>query len=428
MSVTANNDAKTYGQTKTYGAGSTAFSSSGLQNSENIGTVTISASGGTATTDGTNTYSLTPSAATGGTFTQGNYSITYNAGTLTVNPLTASLTGSRAYDGTTNAAAAILSVANTVGSDNVTVASGTGDLAGAGIGTQAITSLGTLALGGIQASNYTLTGASGSVTITQANIAVTVSSSSNPSGYLDALTFTANITPADATGSVTFFNGATPFSTNNLVAGTAVSASINTLPRGTNTVTAIYGGDGNYLAGTNLLDQIVTNHPPVASNVSYYRGPVNTFKFKLSELLTNTSDTDGDPVTLASFSTSTNGIMLTTNGGFMMYYNTSFVNDQLTYIVSDGFGGSATGTITVTTQAFLTGQNASVSVSGSTATVNFAGIPGYSYSVQRSTNLVDWTSILTTNAPSGGLFKCVDDFTDLGVVPGSAYYRLQYNP
>jgi len=428
LSLTANNDTKTYGQTKTYGAGSTAFSSSGLQNSETIGTVTISASGGAVATDGTNTYSLTPSAATGGTFTPGNYSITYNAGTLTVNPLTASLTGSRAYDGTTNAAAAILSVANTVGSDNVTVASGTGGLADAGIGTQAITSPGTLALGGIQASNYTLTGASGSVTITQANTAVTVSSSSDPSGYLDALTFTANITPADATGSVTFFNGAMPFSTNNLVAGTAVSASINTLPRGTNTVTAIYGGDGNYLAGTNSLDQIVTNHPPAASNVSYYRGPVNTFKFKLSELLTNTSDTDGDPVTLASFSTSTNGIMLTTNGGFMMYYNTNFVNDQLAYIVSDGFGGSATGTITVTTQAFLTGQNASVSVSSSTATVNFAGIPGYNYSVQRSTNLVDWATILTTNAPSGGLFKCVDDFSDLGVVPGSAYYRLQYNP
>ncbi|MBW8865566.1 MAG: Ig-like domain repeat protein, partial [Verrucomicrobia bacterium] len=399
-----------------------------LQNSETIATVTITASGGTAATDGTNTYSLTPSAATGGTFAAGNYSLTYNAGTVTVNSLTISLTGSRGYDGTTNAAAAILSVANTVGSDNVTVASGTGGLAGAGIGTQAITSLGTLALGGIQASNYTLTGASGSVTITQSSTTVMLSSSSNPAGYLDNLTFTANVTPSDATGSVTFYNGATPFSTNNIVAGVAISAGINTLPRGTNTITAIYGGEVNYLAGTNSLDQIVTNHPPVANNVSYYRGSVNTFKFKLSDLLTNTSDADGDTAALVSFSTSTNGTMLTTNGAFNMYYNPNLVNDQLTYTVSDGFGGSATGTITLTSQAFLTGQNASVSVGGSTATVNFAGIPGYNYSVQRSTNLVDWTSILTTNAPSNGLFKCVDDFSDLGVVPGSAYYRLQYNP
>ncbi len=428
LSVTANNDTKTYGQTKSYGAGSTAFSSSGLQNSETIGTVTITASGGTAATDGTNTYSLTPSAATGGTFTAGNYSITNIAGTLTVNPLTVSLTGSRGYDGTTNAAAAILSVANIVGSDNVTVASGTAGLADSSIGTQAITSLGTLALGGIQASNYSLTGASGSVTITQAGTTVMLSSSSNPAGYLDNLTFIANITPTDATGSVTFYNGATPFSTNTLVSGMATSTGLNALPRGTNTITVVYGGDVNYLASSNSLAQVVTNHPPVANNVGYYRGPVNTFKFKLSDLLTNTSDADGDTVALVSFSTSTNGITLTTNGGFNMYYNTSFVNDQLTYTVSDGSGGSTTGTITLTSQAFLTGQNASVSVAGSTATVNFAGIPGYNYSVQRSTNLVDWAIILTTNTPSNGLFKCVDDFSDLGVIPSSAYYRLQYNP
>lgn len=428
LSITASNDTKIYGQTKTYGAGSTAFSSNSLQNGETIGTVTITASGGTATTDGASTYNLTPSAATGGTFTPANYSITYNAGTLTVNPLPAGLSGSRAYDGTTNAAAAILSVTNNVGSDDVTVASGVGGLADSSISTQAITSFGTLALGGIQASNYTLTGASGFVTITQVNTTVTLSSSSNPSGYLDALTFTANVTPTNATGSVTFFNGATPLSTNNLVAGVATSDSINSLPRGTNTITAIYGGDMNDPAATNTLDQVVTNHPPVANNISYYRGPVNTFKFKLSELLTNTSDTDDDTIALVSFSLTTNGIMLTTNGGFRMYSNTNFVNDQLTYTVSDGFGGSATGTITLTSQAFLTGQNATVSVGGGTATVNFAGIPGYNYTVQRSTNLVDWANILMTNAPSGGVFKCVDDFSDLGVVPGSAYYRLEYNP
>src|ERR1019366_8233873 len=34
LSITANADSKTYGQTKTYGSGSTAFTSSGLQNGE----------------------------------------------------------------------------------------------------------------------------------------------------------------------------------------------------------------------------------------------------------------------------------------------------------------------------------------------------------------------------------------------------------
>ena len=38
---------------------------------------------------------------------------------------------------------------------------------------------------------------------------------------------TAAVTPTNATGSVTFYNGATPFSTNILVAGVATSGSIS---------------------------------------------------------------------------------------------------------------------------------------------------------------------------------------------------------
>jgi hypothetical protein len=84
--------------------------------------------------------------------------------TLKVNPLAVVLTGSRVYDGTTNASASVLSVSNLVDSDNLTL-SGSVGLAGASIGTQAITSFGSLSLGGTAAANYTLTGASGSVTI-----------------------------------------------------------------------------------------------------------------------------------------------------------------------------------------------------------------------------------------------------------------------
>src|ERR1035437_4564258 len=65
LNVAASNDTKTYGQTKSYGIGSTAFIAGGLQNSETIGSVTISASGGTMATDSVSTYSLTSSAATG---------------------------------------------------------------------------------------------------------------------------------------------------------------------------------------------------------------------------------------------------------------------------------------------------------------------------------------------------------------------------
>jgi hypothetical protein len=56
----------------------------------------------------------------------------------------------------------------------VTVASGSGTLAGANVGSEAITSFGTLSLGGTAAGNYTLAGASGSVNITVSALALTV--------------------------------------------------------------------------------------------------------------------------------------------------------------------------------------------------------------------------------------------------------------
>ena len=84
LTITADNVTKVYGTTITGGAGSTAFTSSGLQNGETIGSVTVSYGTGAAATDVVGTYNnqVTASAATGGTFTSGNYSITYIKGNI----------------------------------------------------------------------------------------------------------------------------------------------------------------------------------------------------------------------------------------------------------------------------------------------------------------------------------------------------------
>jgi fibronectin-binding autotransporter adhesin len=88
LTITANNVSKIYGNTLTGGSGSAAFTSSGLQNSETIGSVTIAYGTGAASGDAVATYtaSVTPSAATGGTFTAGNYTISYVNGDIIVNP------------------------------------------------------------------------------------------------------------------------------------------------------------------------------------------------------------------------------------------------------------------------------------------------------------------------------------------------------
>ena len=84
LNVTAAYFQKFYGSPINLGAGSGYFSSTGLMNSETIGSVTITPSGGTAALDPVGYYTTTPSAATGGTFTPSNYDITYTSGQFQV--------------------------------------------------------------------------------------------------------------------------------------------------------------------------------------------------------------------------------------------------------------------------------------------------------------------------------------------------------
>ena len=116
-----------------------------------------------------------------------NYNPASGDATINVLKRAVTLTGTRAYNGTADAAFGILTVSNVVGTDDVTVASGTATLASKNVGTQAITSVGTLALGGTAAGNYTLTGATGSVTISTLALTINAVADSRPyNGYADS--------------------------------------------------------------------------------------------------------------------------------------------------------------------------------------------------------------------------------------------------
>jgi hypothetical protein len=283
----------------------------------------------------------------------------------------------------------------------------------------------TIVPSGLTSTNYAINYSNGTLTVNPATPTITAVSSENPAGYHESITFTATL-PADATGSVLFSALGGAVSTNAVATGIATSLSITNLPRGTNVITVAYLGDGNYVGNTNTLNQVVTNHPPVANGAIYTRnGAVNAFRVSVSDLLTNATDMDGDTLSLASVGATTNGALLLVSGGFLEYFNTNAVADQFAYTVTDGYGGTNSAIVTITVSSTsLFGQSTVASVSGGSATLNFAGIPGYSYSVSRSTNLVDWTSIWTTNAPSGGLFQ----FIDTSAPTTEAYYQLQYNP
>jgi hypothetical protein len=65
---------------------------------------------------------------------------------------------------------------------------------------------------------------------------------------------------------------------------------------------------------------------------------------------------------------------------------------------------------------------------GNPVTISFSGTPGHTFYVQRSTNLLSWATILTTNAPPGGTFICTDNFSDIGGTPPYSFYRLSWAP
>jgi len=281
--------------------------------------------------------------------------------------------------------------------------------------------------------NYNISYNSGTLTVNATLTAFDLSSSAPTSGFHDSLFFAATNLPVAAMSNVVFSANGVPFSTNGVATGGVTSLSLSNLPRGTNLITAIYSGDGNYLGSSTTLNQIVTNHPPVANGNTYCRSRLASWGIAVGDLLTNASDViDGDTLTLAGVGTSTNLVTLDTTSrpGWVMYYNANAVADQFSYTVSDGFGGTNIAVITLTyvnTNA-ITGTSSIASVAGANPKVLTAlGIPYYTYVAERSTNLVNWVGIATNAAATNGAIIISDYFGDLGSnAPASAYYRLKW--
>ncbi len=261
-----------------------------------------------------------------------------------------------------------------------------------------------------------------SLTINPASTSVGASSSENPSGYKDTVSFNATL-PADATGSVVFSSTNGPISTNTLSSGTATSLSITNLPRGTNVITVAYLGDGNYVGSTNTLNQIVTNHPPVAVDATYYRAKGLSLKIAITNLLANVTDVDGDTNTLQSVGAGLTNATIMTDSTYVYYLPGTGVgsndNDVVSYTVSDGFGGTATANILVNVYSAAGPAQMSLPTNG-VVNITFFGIPNYTYVVQTTTNLsVPWWTLSTNTASTNGSWQ----FTDPNATNAQQYYR-----
>ena len=401
LTITANSTSTQYG----LGTNLTAvgYTTSGLANSETIGSVAL-ASNGSAATSNAGSYNITASGASGGNFTASNYNISYANGTLTVTPANITVTAanqSRAYGeanpttGNVSVSGAlyngdtIASTANVSTTATVTTAAGqTANLSATANFTNG------------SSGNYNISYVNGTLTITQANLTITANSTSTQYGLgtnLTAVGYTTNgLANSETIGSVALNS----------------SGSANTSNVGSYNITAASASGGNFTA---------SNY-----NISYVNGSLNVTQAALG-IVYNATYNGG-----TTFSNVTSGYTLTglQNGETITGANLSIANANVAYsnnyvtgltvvsgnasmsnyVLNTGYNGTAGTTrntvtlsaapLTITAQAAnmtysgtgYTGGNVSYSgFVGSDSSSSMTGSIAYSGSSQGATNVGNYT-------------------------------------
>ena len=135
--------------------------------------------------------------------------------------------------------------------------------------------------GGVSSPNYTIAFVNGTLAIVKGSVAVSVSTSPEPSGYQMPMTFSATVaavSPAvgSPVGTVQFFDGSTLLGTAAISGGTATLTTAGLDP-GVRTIEARYDGDAAFETGTGSSSHTVNgaNFTPVIA-LSSSRNPAST--------------------------------------------------------------------------------------------------------------------------------------------------------
>ncbi len=178
---------------------------------------------------------------------------------------------------------------------------------------------------------------------------------------------------------------------------------------------------------------LVLNRPPVAGVATLGATENTAVQVSVAKLLTYASDADGDTLSV----TSVNGVSAQGgtvalsapgNAGTITYTPASNFtgSDSFTYVVSDGRGGTTTGTVNVTVSSpnDHTLNVVSITKTAAAVTVVYAGIPGDTYQPQYSDNLDGgpWINAgpAQTAGATNGLFTYVDTTQPQ---PAQRFYR-----
>ena len=339
LTVTANSTSKTYGSTASFA--STAFTTSGLVNSDTVTGVTETSTGSGATSV-VGSYNIVPSAATGTGLS--NYAITYANGSLTVNtaPLTVTANStSKTYGSTASFASTAFTTSGLVNSDTVTgvTETSTGSGATSVVGSYNIVPS---AATGTGLSNYAITYANGSLTVNTAPLTVTANSTSKTYGSTASFASTA-FTTSGLVNSDTV-TGVTETSTGS--GATSVVGSYNIVP--------------STATGTGLSNYAIT----------YANGSltVNALQLTVAGITAANKAYDGIlPTSIISYGTTLSSVVAGDTGNVTVSGNAAFA--------TSGVGNGKTVNITGLALSGTKAGNYSLSSTTATASANITAVP-----------------------------------------------------
>jgi hypothetical protein len=341
------------------------------------------ASPGTGTPTGSVTFfNGTTSLGTGTLLSNGTTSITSSALSVGSNSITASYAGDTNYNSSTSPAVnqtVLPTTTTTVASmpspsvvgQPVTLTAGVSSTAGVPTGTvvfmSGTTALGTATLSGGVASLVTTaltfgfdsitavysgstsfspsTSSAITQTVQQASTTMTLTSSLNPAGLGQAVTFTATIHPAPPstggptpTGSVTFMDGTTALGSGTLTNGVATFTT-STLATGTHSITGVYVNDGNYSSSTSpVLSQVISLAVPNVILGITTGNPVSNQAVVLTAVVNAVSPATATPTGTVNFLSGTTviGSGTLTNGTATLTFSTFALGNMAITAVYQG--------------------------------------------------------------------------------------------
>ena len=156
----------------------------------------------------------------------------------------------------------------------------------------------------------------------------------------------------------------------------------------------------------------INRSPVTVDRYVTVRESVNT-SLSIAWIIAEATDADNDPITLtASSLVSGNGGRIVKSGTNLVYRPAAgFVGqDVFAYIVIDGRGGESTGLVwlNVLKQNTLRLEPNSVQASSPAVRIQMAGLPGQTYGIEVSADLIHWSLLTTAVANPDGIVEVLD--------------------